>query len=303
LGMAGVWDSIMKRLVKTYAQHFTNWLVAEATFVRTLNVELQSQHLFADALMEIVSYGEPSLLLIEFQSYRDPEMGRRLMEYSLLASREYNHCAVYPYVVYLRKAGEVAGSPYIRIQPDGQEAYRFYYRVIQLWEMPAEVFLRHGWPGLLPLVILTKGGKQPEVINEMIEQLVEAQEYDLLAVARLMGGLVFKEGSDESDWFKGRFHMFQDILRESWVYKEIGQEFLEQGREEERQEELQRQRQTVLSFVQRHFSELISLAKQQTDRITEPEVLQTVILRLLAAQTVEEARQILLNLDQSQNKN
>jgi predicted transposase YdaD len=96
LGMAGVWDSIMKRLVKTYAQHFTNWLVAEATFVRTLNVELQSQHLFADALMEIVSYGEPSLLLIEFQSYRDPEMGRRLMEYSLLASREYNHCAVYP---------------------------------------------------------------------------------------------------------------------------------------------------------------------------------------------------------------
>src|SRR6266851_3831139 len=26
-----------------------------------------------------------------------------------------------------------------------------------------------------------------------------------------------------------RFNMFQDILRESWVYQEIGQEFLEQG--------------------------------------------------------------------------
>ena len=96
--------------------------------------------------------------------------------------------------------------------------------------------------------------------------------------------------------------MFQDILRESWVYKEIGQEYLEQGREEERQQELQRQRQTVLSFVQRHFSEIISLAEQQTASITEPEVLQTVILRLLAAQTIEEAKQILLNLDQNQNK-
>jgi predicted transposase YdaD len=246
--------------------------------------------------MEIVSYGEPSLLLIEFQSYRDPEMGRRLMEYSLLASREYNHCAVYPYVVYLRKAGEVAGSPYIRIQPDGQEAYRFHYRVIQLWEMPAEVFLRHGWPGLLPLVILTKGGKQPEVINEMIEQLVEAQEYDLLAVARLMGGLVFKEGSDESDWFKGRFHMFQDILRESWVYKEIGQEFLEQGIE-------QGKRDMLLGFVQKKFPEVVVLARQQVDRITDPQILQTIFYKFVDAQTVEEARQILLNLDQSQNKN
>ena len=161
--------------------------------------------------------------------------------------------------------------------------------------------MRQGWLGLLPLVILTKGGKQPKVVNEMIEKLALAQEYDLMAIARLLGGLVFKEGSDESDWFKRRFYMFQDILRESWVYQEIGQEYFEQGREEERQEELQRQRQTVLSFVQRHFSEVVSLAKQQTDRITEPEVLQTVILRLLAAQTVEEARQILLNLDQNQN--
>jgi predicted transposase YdaD len=100
--------------------------------------------------------------------------------------------------------------------------------------------LRHGWLGLLPLVILTRGGKRAEVVNEMIEQLTEAQEYDLLALARLMGGLVFKEGSDESDWFKGRFHMFQDILRESWVYTEIGQEYIEKGREEERQQELQR---------------------------------------------------------------
>jgi predicted transposase YdaD len=298
--MAGLWDSIMKRLVKTYAQHFTNWLVAEATFVRTLNVELQSQHIFADALMEIISYGEPALLLIEFQSYRDPEMGRRLMEYSILASREYDHCAVYPYVVYLRKAGEVADSPYVRMHPDGHEAYRFHYRVIQLWEMPAEFFLRQGWLGLLPLVILTKGGKRPEVVNEMIEQLAEAQEFDLLALARLMGGLVFKEGSVESDWFKGRFHMFQDILRESWVYKEIGQEYFEQGIEQGIE---QGKRDMLLGFVQKKFPEVVVLARQQVDRITDPQTLQTIFYKFVDAQTVEEARQILLNLDQSQNKN
>ena len=90
------------------------------------------------------------MLLIEFQSYRDPEMKRRLLEYSLQASRENNYCPVYPYVIYLRKVGEVAHSPYIEMLPDGQEAYRFHFRVIQLWEIPARVFLRQGWLGLLP---------------------------------------------------------------------------------------------------------------------------------------------------------
>lgn len=305
--MAGLWDSIMKRMVKTYAQHFTNWLVANATFVRTLNVELQSQPLFVDALIEIMAYGEPGLLLIEFQSYRDPEMGRRLTEYSIEASREHHHYAVYPYVVYLRKSGEVAESPYIYMRPDGREGYRFYFDVVQLWEIPAEFFLKQGWLGLLPLVILTRGGKRPEMVNQMIEQLAEAQEYDLLALARLLGGLAFKEGSDESDWFKGRFHMFQDILRESWVYKEIGEEYFAQGREQGfeqgREEGIERgQRDMLLGYVQKKFPEIASFAKQQVDKIADAQSLQLLFFKLVDAQSIEDARQIFLSLDQNHNQ-
>ncbi len=92
--------------------------------------------------------------------------------------------------------------------------------------------------------------------------------------------------------------MFQDILRESPIYQEI----VEQGRSEERQRELQRQRLTLTGVVQRHFSEITALAKQQADGITDPEVLQTAILRLLDAQTVEEARQILLSMNQNETR-
>ena len=300
--MAGLWDSILKRMVKTYAQHFTDWLMAEATFVRTLNVELQSQPLFVDALIEVAAYGEPGLLLIEFQSYRDPEMGRRLTEYSISASREHDHWEVYPYVIYLRKVGEVIQSPYIHRHPDGREAYRFYFNVIQLWEIPAEFFFRHGWLGLLPLAILSKGGKQPAVVEQTIEQLTGAQEYDLLALTRLLGGLVFKEGTDESAWFKRRFHMFQDILRESWVYKEIGQEYFEEGREEGREEGLIRGRQDMLlGYVQKKFPEMASSAQQQVEKLMDAQALQLLFFKLVDAQTAEEARQILLNLDQNHN--
>jgi predicted transposase YdaD len=87
--------------------------------------------------------------------------------------------------------------------------------------------------------------------------------------------------------------MFQDILRESWVYQELVEEGVEKGREQE----LQRQRQTIVGYVQRRFPEITALAEQQIAKITDPETLQTVILELLDAQTIEEARQIFLNLD------
>jgi type II secretory pathway component PulM len=92
--------------------------------------------------------------------------------------------------------------------------------------------------------------------------------------------------------------MFQDILRESPIYQEL----VEQGREEERQQELQRQRQTLMGFVQRHFPEIGALAKQQIDSVTDPEILQTVILRLLDCQTIEEAKQLLLSVNKGKTK-
>ncbi len=313
--MAGLWDSLMKRLVRRYARQFVRWLSAEAVFVRALDIELQNQQLFADALLEVMLHGTSALLHIEFQTYDDADMEVRLQEYNVLASRQYEHLPVYSYVIYLRKVGEVAVSPLVRSFPDGEEVHRFFFRVIELWEVAAEVLLQAGWPAVLPLVTLTKGGKRPEVVKEMIDRLASAEEYDLLAIAQVLGGLVFKTGP-ELAWFRKRFSMFQDILSESWVYQEIGQKYLEQGREqglergleqgvekgreEERQQELQRQRQTIIGFVQRRFPEITALAEQQTAKITDPETLQTVILKLLDAQTVEEARQVLLNIDKSE---
>jgi len=135
----------------------------------------------------------------------------------------------------------------------------------------------------------------------MIDHLATAGEIDLLAIAEVVGGLVFTKEA-EREWFKRRFSMFQDILRESWVYQEIGQEFfeqgMEQGREEGRRQALQRDRQLLMNFVERHFPEMITLAKQQTEGIKDPDALQSVMLKLLNAQTIEEARKALLEVEQ-----
>ncbi len=287
--MAGLWDGVMKRLVRGYAKHFARWLTEEAVFVRALDIELKNQHLFADALLEVMLYGKAALLHIEFQAYVDPEMEMRLLEYNVLASRQYRHLPVYSYVIYLRKAGKIAESPLVRTFPDGEEVHRFFFRVIKLWEVPAEALLQTGWIGVLPLVTLTDGGKQPEVVKEMIDRLAVAEDYDLLAISEVVGGLVFKKGP-ELEWFKRRFSMFQDILRESSVYQEI----VERG--------IQGQREMLLGFVQMRFPELLALAKQRTEGITDPDLLPSVSHKFLAAQTLEEARRILLSIDKGETK-
>ena len=96
--------------------------------------------------------------------------------------------------------------------------------------------------------------------------------------------------------------MYQDVLRESWVYQEIGQEFFEKGQEEERQRRLQGQREIFMSFVQTHFPEITALAQQQADSITDPEVLQNIVIKLLATQKLDQAKQMLLDIDKSATK-
>jgi len=138
----------------------------------------------------------------------------------------------------------------------------------------------------------------------MISRLAEAQEWDLLAISRLLGGFVFKKEA-EREWFRKRFTMHQDILRESWVYQEIGQEFLEQGfekgleqgLEKGREQRLQDLRQMILSLVQLRFPEITEQAGQRVESITDPELLKALNLKLLAAPELDEAKKILFEAD------
>jgi flagellar biosynthesis/type III secretory pathway protein FliH len=92
--------------------------------------------------------------------------------------------------------------------------------------------------------------------------------------------------------------MLEDILEESWTYKEIARKGMEKGldlglqqglekgleqgrekgREEERQQRIHEQQETLLSFVQMRF----------------PEALHNLIVQLFGVQTADEARQALM---------
>ena len=247
-------------------------------------------------------YGILCLVHIEFQSYYDETMAQRMWEYNALATFSYNRPA-YSFVIYLRKC-EVP-EPFFKWEfPTGEVVHHFTFKVIKLWEISPEVLKQTELVGIFPLMVLAQGGRRPEVVEEVITSLKsvggEAGK-ELLSLTYILASLVFENEAD-CRWLKKRFKMLQDILRDTWAYQEIMQEGRQEGREEERQQRLKDQRQMLMSLVQVHFSNIAHLAKERADAIKDPEALQSLILKVVAAQDEEEAKQILLSVSRAASR-
>ena len=314
--MAGPWDSYTKLLVDSAPQDFVKWLLGEAEYIETVSPHLKSRHVDADVLQKISIEGKPCLLHIEFQKRADKQMAKRLWEYNVLATCRFD-LDVYSFVIYLQNdQRRIAQSPYTRRGHGGEEIHSFHFGTIKLWETSTEALLSTQLPGLLPLLPLTQEGKHRDVVEEAISGLArekKAARKELLALAYGFASLALVDETDQ-DWLRWRFMMLEDILADSWAFKELSQkarekglaEGLEQGLErgmkrglakgmkEEMEQGLERQRQTLLAFVKARFPALSTLAEEKSLQLKKPEALSDLTLKVCLAQSEEEARQHLL---------
>jgi hypothetical protein len=208
---------------------------------------------------------------------------------------------VYSIVIYLVKQKSIIDPPYEMKLPTGFTVHCFFFENIKLWEIPPEVLKQKNLPGLLPLLPLTKDGDRREVVEDMIESLQQAGKADLLPLGYALSALIFK-GEGEEQWLKERFTIMEDILEESWAYQEMVQKGmvkgLEQGVKQGLQQGLQALRTTLIRFVETHFPDQVSLAKQQAGLLTTQAQLQEMLDKLFVARTGDEARKMLLDLPQ-----
>jgi predicted transposase YdaD len=134
-----------------------------------------------------------------------------------------------------------------------------------------------------------------------------------------------KENTTEQNWLLRRVSDMDDVLRETPVYQEMTRwareeglqegiregilEGIREGRREGRQEGLEEGRlegrleglqQALLIILTERFPKLIRLAKKQMAVIEEPEILQLLIVKMSVAQSPEEAKQYLLEIDEDE---
>jgi predicted transposase YdaD len=294
------YDDAMKKLVGGNPQDLVSWVLPGAKFGKQLPFELSVENIYADGLLQVSLDGKDFLAHFEFQSSYDGHIGERLLEYNVLASRQYNYLPVYSCVIYLKNHSDVPISPFIRGLPTGEEVVRFHYRSIELGKLAAGELLQTGLVGLLPLLPLTKDGARREVVEEMISGLVSAEKTESLWIGYALASRVL---IDDLKWLKRRFAMLEDILRDTPVYQEVLAEGLEQGLEKGIKEgKLEAQRQTLLDIVEERFPEIVRLAKRQADTIEDPEVLRRLNVKMSVVRSSKEAEQYLLDPASVENK-
>jgi hypothetical protein len=296
--MSKQWDRLTKMLLAINPQHLVNWLLPGARYKGERVRELIALAVEADILFDVVlPDGQEIVLHVEIQRGGKRNIGRRLWEYNVMTILSAG-LPVLTVVIYLYKDPkdpQVVESPHIIALPTGEEIHRFQFKSIKLWELSREIFKQHHLEGLLPLLPLTKDGAKYEVVEEMIAELQARGREDLLSLGYAFASLVFKKTADKA-WLKWRFKMLKEILEESWAYQEMVGEASEKAREQERSEQLQRERILLVSYVETRFPELLALAKECANVIASPAELDDVIVKLFPLQETYEVRSYLLNI-------
>jgi len=290
--MAKQWDDMMKRIFATRPQDFVKWLLPGAILLSKASLELKTltRTVFADTLYRVLLDGQEILLHVEFQKYPKANMATRVWEYNVLASLEYG-CPVYSFVIYLLPGGNIPESPLVVGHPHLDVVHVFRFWNIKLWEVAVDVLKETGLVGILPLCLLTQGGKQYEVANEVFDRLTEERE--LLALALTFASMVFDHDNDKQ-WLERKITMLEDIVRDTWFYQKILKDGLEEGRKKGREEGmLQALRMVILDTIQERFPSILGLAQELLNLIQDPTRLRSLNSKIVLAQSSEDAERSL----------
>lgn len=159
----------------------------------------------------------PYLLHLEFQSWRDPTLPRRLLWYNVLIDHRHE-TPVQSVAVLLRREADVRSidGQLTLTQPDGRDYLAFRYLVVRVWELPVESLLTGplGMVAFAPIADVTIGDL-PDVLRRMGERIdaeVDRPEADrLLMASQILSGMrlpadavekLFREvfGMSRTDW-------------------------------------------------------------------------------------------------------
>jgi predicted transposase YdaD len=305
-------DDSFKTLVRDDPLAFIHLVFPKAQLVRQLREKLKEWKLEVDALFEILlENGEPMLVHIEFQTYNDPEMPKRLLRYNILTWSEYN-IPVYSCVIHVLRDGKLPTSPFRLKVGTGKQVIQFDFDVIELGELSPEEILQTGQANLFPLLPFTRGGARREVVETVFEELTEAGKSNLLSVAQTLASLAFRRENNTADqeWLIRRYKQMFDIVKDTPLYQEMfrdareeaREEALKEGREEglkeglekAQQEKLEALRRALIGIVQARFPRLEKLARGQAAITDDEDEINDLIVKLSMARDGKEAKRCLI---------
>ncbi len=244
-----------KRLISLSPNSWVKWVTNDPTVEAQAIIDSEFQWISreSDVLMRATSptYGD-FLVLNELQSRYPVVMPRRVRAYSALAEEKFA-LPVFPVLINILppSAGVTIATCYSSTFM-GIHAHQD-YRVINLWELEAEMVFQRSLVALMPYVPVMRGGSEEAVMRRALHSLrADETLHDLEPLLGFFASLV----SDPA--YIAQFMRLNMVaIEETPLYKEILQTGRIQGREEGREEGLQRGvEQTIQRIIALRFGSL-----------------------------------------------
>lgn len=302
--MARTADIGSKKLISLAPTAWVRWLLQDDTVevIDMLAADLQWVSRETDALLRVYSPVHGGFLVLnEIQLRPDRNIGRRVAAYAALAHDRYQVPVVPVVVNILPPADESALVTRFEYEFLGLVA-RQDFRLLNLWEVPAELALQQSLLPLLPFIPILKGGDEIARIERALSLLRTSPEISQLETLLAF----FASFVLETDLVHRIMRWDMTVLRESPWYLEILQEGrleglqegLEEGRNEGRNEGLEEGRnkgqreaflQSVLGMLNHRFGPLPDDLTQALGQLQSHE-LQPLINVAIDITTLDEMR-------------
>ncbi|MFN6518294.1 MAG: Rpn family recombination-promoting nuclease/putative transposase [Nostoc sp. CreGUA01] len=253
--MAKAADTGSKRLISLAPDAWVQWVTQRPDVVakEILGSEFQWISRESDVLVKAYSKTNGDFLVLnELQLRYRKQMPLRMRAYTALAEEKYQ-LPTYPVLInILPPPSGVSVVNSYQTEFLGLRAIQD-YRVINLWEVDAEIVFRQPLPSLLPFVPILRGGSETSVVQQALQQLRTSEQLNqlepLLAFfASFVLDIPIVQQIMRSD---------MAVLRESPWYQEIltegEQKGLKQGLEQGLEQGARRQ---LIRVLQRRFGEI-----------------------------------------------
>jgi predicted transposase YdaD len=215
--------------------------------VTPLPREVSVQALLPDQPYEVNVAGHRHITHLEAQTYYPDDMPQREVDYSIRLWIKYR-LPIYTYVLVFLPVGMPKEVPKSITTDAGDITVTVRFRVIGLWEIPAEKALGLRSAHLLPFVPLMNGGVEEltESMRVLANLTDETRRRELALHFVMIGGLRYNR-VDLLEML-GRLDMVfpMEILKQSEMYKLIEEEATEKGLQKGLQQGLQEGRRTSL---------------------------------------------------------
>lgn len=169
---------------------FTSW--------RAVQPETVAPRRLPDGLLEVQFAGEsnPSLVLIEIESYSDADADRQIFEDVAIVFLERRRVPDVVSLVLKPKGNAQVSGTIQHVSLRNTTRIGGSWPVVQLWNLTAEQLLADGDAGLIPWVPLTRTDLPPEtLLGRCAERLAgvpnDVERSGLLAVTQILAGLAF----------------------------------------------------------------------------------------------------------------